>query len=89
MGRPASAAGGRRTSFFLSFALAEAGLLITFVLSFLVGGVWPYLIGLAAFLLAMALLAPTDRNLARRQEELMHAGSTVDLKDALRTSTSA
>lgn len=52
--------GAYRAVFFLRFALAEAAMLIGFVMFFLVGGhLWVYLIGLAFGTVGLLLMAPT------------------------------
>jgi hypothetical protein len=78
-----AAAGSYRSQFFLGAAFAEAGALYGFVGVFVLGALWPYLIGLPAGLLGLALIAPSRRDIERRQHELTARGSTISLGQAL------
>ena len=73
-----------RTSFFIGFALAEAPLMISFVLCFITKDLWPYVIELPLWLIGMSLIAPTNRNLGRRQQEVQAQGSSLSLVESLR-----
>lgn len=72
-----------RTLFFLGFALAEAPLLVNFVLTFVVDELWPFLMALPLYFVAMASIAPSRSNLDKRDEQLRGRGSTVSLRRAL------
>ena len=78
-----------RTSFFLGFALNEAPLLIAFVFCYIEEAMWPYLVAFPIYLVGMWLLAPTKRNLARRQEQVHRRGSMLSLGQALASSPGA
>jgi hypothetical protein len=75
--------GSYRTQFFLGMAFAEAAALYGFVGVFLVGGLLPYLTGLAVSLIAFTFIAPTRRNIERRQAEITARGSDLSLGRAL------
>ncbi|MDQ4125708.1 MAG: hypothetical protein M3134_08935 [Actinomycetota bacterium] len=79
----AEVAGSYRTLFFLGFALAEAALLVSFVLAFVADGLWPFVMALPLYLLAMALIAPSRSNLDKREAQLRGGGSTISLRGAL------
>lgn len=79
----AALAGSYRTNFFLGFALNEAPLLMSVVYCFIREELWPYLIALPLYLIGMALIAPSRRNLERRQEQVHRQGSTLSLGRAL------
>ena len=69
-----------RAVFFLRFALAEAPILVGFAGFFLTGGrLWVYGIGLAFGMVALLRIAPTKRDIQRRQAELNAQGSTLSL----------
>jgi hypothetical protein len=76
-----------RTNFFLGFALNEAPLLIAFALTFLIDETWPYFVDLPFWLFGMYLIAPSARNLARRQQQIIRAGSSLSIGAALSAST--
>jgi hypothetical protein len=80
---PSAVAASYRTHFFLGFALVEAPLMMSFVLCFLRQRTWPYLIALPLYLVGMALIAPSRRNLERRQEQISQRGSNLSLGRAL------
>lgn len=64
----------------------EAGLLVSFVLTFVWDRLWPFLIGLSIYLIGMiAFVAPSRRNLDRRQEQLQRQGSMLSIREALRS----
>lgn len=72
-----------RTLFLLGFALAETPLLVSFVLAFVTDELWPFLMALPLYYLAMALVAPSRSNLDKRDEQLRGRGSTISLRRAL------
>lgn len=76
-------AGSYRTIFFLQMAFAQAAALFGFVSTFLIGAVWPYLVGLGVSAIAFWMMAPARRELDRRQQQLTLQGSGVSLIDAL------
>lgn len=83
LNEPSRLVGAYRTSFFLSFALSEAGLLIGFVASFLLPGLWAYLVVLPFHTVNMALLAPTRSNLEKIDRELRARGVSASLYEAI------
>jgi hypothetical protein len=72
-----------RTGFFLGFALNQIPLLIAFALCFVEDALWPYLVALPLFSIGMAVIAPSRRNLDKREDQLRRYGSTVSLRNAL------
>jgi hypothetical protein len=74
-----------QANFFLAFALAEITLLASFTACFVVDGWWPFLIGLAVFLIGMARIAPTRGHLEAKNDELRVRGSRYLLTEALST----
>jgi FtsH-binding integral membrane protein len=72
-----------RKTFFLGFSLNEMPLLVSFVFALTREELWPYLVGLALFFVGMALIAPSRRNLERRQQTVQSQGSTLSLRHAL------
>jgi hypothetical protein len=68
-----------RRNFVVAYVLNQTPLLVSFVLCFLLNELCPYLI----FLIGMAVIAPSRRNFARRQEQVHHQGSTLSLGRAL------
>lgn len=83
VGNAGSLAATYRTNFFLGFALNEAPLLIGFVFSFTEDAMWPYLVAFPIYLVGMWLLAPTRRNLERKQEQVHRQGSMLSVGRAL------
>jgi hypothetical protein len=79
----AKLAGSYRTLFFVGVAFAESVALFGFVGVFLVEELWPYLEALPLGLLGLALLAPTCRDIARRQQPITAKGSSLSLGGAL------
>jgi hypothetical protein len=79
----AALADAYRANFFLAFALIEAALLTSFVFVFVLDALWPYLVCLPFWLIAMLLIAPGRRDLARRQQELMATGSPLSITQSL------
>lgn len=72
-----------RASFFVGFAGSEASVLVGFVACFLTDELWPYLTVLTFFLVGMTLIAPSRRNLDRREEQLRRGASQISLRAAL------
>jgi hypothetical protein len=79
----AALADAYRANFFLAFALIEAALLTSFVFVFVLDALWPYLVCLPFWLIAMLLIAPGRRDLARRQQELTASGSPLSITESL------
>ena len=73
------------SNFFRSFALAEAPLMISVGLALWRQELWPYLVCLPFFFIAMALVAPGPRNLEAQQRGLQSAGASLSLTHALLT----
>jgi hypothetical protein len=76
-------AGSYKNQFFLGIAFAESAGLVGFVGVFLTGRLSSYLVGLAFALIGFAMMAPTRRNIERRQQEIMARGSALSLGEAL------
>jgi len=76
-------AGSYRTLFFLGFSLSETPLLIAVAITFLTDDLWPVIIAFPFFVIAMALSAPGVANLARHQQRITAAGSSLSLVSAL------
>lgn len=72
-------------AFFVGVALSESAALFGFVASFLAGGYWPYLVGLALSAVGFTLIAPTRADVARRDERLTMGGCATSLREALYT----
>lgn len=68
-----------RALFFLQFAMADSPILAGFVGFFLGGRLWIYLLGFAFGLIGLLQMAPTRRNIQRRQAQLQATGSTLSL----------
>ncbi|HEX6208595.1 MAG TPA: hypothetical protein VF058_09605 [Actinomycetota bacterium] len=69
--------------FFLAAALASAGAMFGFVGVFITEELWVYLPGLIGSTLALVWVAPTIRDVERRQRQISLGGSMVSLVDAL------
>lgn len=80
---PSALAKSYRTNLFIGIAICEWVLFLAFVFSFIRQELWPYLIGLPMYLVAMAVIAPSQRNLERRQEQVQQQGSTLSVGQAL------
>jgi hypothetical protein len=80
---PIGVLGAYREAFFLEVAAAEVPLLAAFVIVFLSGSIAPYVAGLICGIPSWYLVAPTTRDIQRRQEQLRYQGSAVDLLSAL------
>jgi hypothetical protein len=76
-----------RVRFLIDHGFAQAPALAAFVGSFLMGTWWIYLLGLAFSLSAMLLVAPTRREIDRRQEQIAAQGSSLSLGRALMGTT--
>jgi hypothetical protein len=72
-----------RAWFFIGVGVASAAALGGLVGVFLGGSVWIYLVGLAFGIVGLWMIAPTRSDLERRQREIIAAGSTLSLLDAL------
>lgn len=72
-----------RALFFIGVGMAVAAVMWGFVGVFLGGSLWIYLLGLAFGLVGMWMIAPTRRDIERRQREITAAGSSLSLLDAL------
>lgn len=70
-------------SFFLAFALSELPMLVSFFACFVVDEWWPFLIGLAAFLIGMARIAPSRGHLEAKDDELRARGARYLLTEVL------
>jgi hypothetical protein len=82
---PQALARSYRALFFIGVGVAEAAALWGFTGVFLGGSVWIYLVGLAFGLVGLWMIAPTRRDIERRQREITAAGSPLSLVDALIT----
>ncbi len=78
-----------RARFFLRIAFSEAAALFGFVGFFLTYEWWPYPIGAALAVIGFARAAPSRRNLARDEEELIHHQCGRSLVAALRSAPAA
>lgn len=87
--RPLNAASPRElvrsynANFFTGFALAEAPLMISAGLALWQQELWPYLLSVPFFSIAMVLVAPGRRNLAADQRLLQARGVSISLTEAL------
>jgi hypothetical protein len=75
-----------RNSFFIGIGFSESAAIVGVVASLLTARLWLYVLGLAFSTVGFTLLAPTRRDIARRQDELRALGSTVSLGRALQQS---
>ena len=80
---PASLAQVYRTNLFVGFALNETPLMLAFALCFVEEAYWPYLIVFPMYLIGMAQIAPSPRNLERIQQQIHRSGSSLQLGRAL------
>ena len=71
------------TRFFIGLGFAEVPALIGLSLTLPTEALWIYLIGMVFSLIGFWRVAPSRRNLGRDQEELLLAGSSLDLTQAL------
>lgn len=67
----------------LAAAAGETTALTGFVAAFLAGGFWPYLVTLPLGLLALALVAPVERNIAAAEQRVVASGCATSLRAAL------
>jgi len=68
-----------RAMFFIGLGYAQAPALSGFVGAFVMDNLWIYLIGLVFSMIAMALIAPSKREIARRQAQIAAQGSSLSL----------
>lgn len=87
MGDARFVAASFRTRFFLSFAVAEAPIFVSFAAAMIVDEAWPFVIGLAWFSLGMIAIAPSRRTFRSKDEELAARGSPISLTRAFLTTT--
>jgi hypothetical protein len=80
---PEALARSCRALFFIGVGVAETAPLWGFAGVFLGGSAWIYLLGLAFGLVGLWMIAPTRRDIERRQREITAAGSPLSLQDAL------
>jgi hypothetical protein len=83
VGSSTSLAKSYRENFFLGFALNEVPLFLSFAMCMIREEQWPYLLCFPFFALGMAVIAPSRRNLERRQQQIQHQGSSLSLGRAL------
>ncbi|MGH2529602.1 MAG: hypothetical protein ACRDH0_09775 [Actinomycetota bacterium] len=72
-----------RALFFIGLGVAAEPALLGFLGVFQGGSAWIYLVGLAFSLVGLWMIAPTRRDIERRQREITAAGSPLSLLDAL------
>jgi hypothetical protein len=80
---PEALAGSYRVLFFLGVGLAEVPALLAMAVVLLRGSFWICLVGLPFALAGMWMVAPSHRDIERRQREITAAGSPHSLLDAL------
>ncbi len=68
---------------FIGIGLVESIALVGFVGVFVTGHLWTYLLGMALSLAGFAAIAPTRRDIERRQARLDEAGTALSLGRAL------
>lgn len=68
---------------FLRIAVAQAPALFGFVGAFLVGGIWPYLLGLGFSAVGYTAAAPTASDIRRHDQELVAGGCPHSLRTGL------
>jgi hypothetical protein len=83
----ASLAADYRSAMFTGIGIAESTALVAFIMVFIANSLWLYVVGLAFSLAGLTFVAPTARNIARRQEKLNAAGVPISLLQALDTPT--
>jgi hypothetical protein len=81
----AKLAAAYRVRFFLRIAFSESDALVGFVAFIITGRWWMYLLGAAFTAIGFARLAPTAASLAKDQDSIDVAGSSLNLIAALRT----
>jgi hypothetical protein len=67
----------------LGVAVSEIPFIVGFAATLVADEPWPVLVGAGFGFVALALVAPTDADLDRRQTELGAAGSALSLREAL------
>jgi hypothetical protein len=72
-----------RTHFLLAFALAQAPLVVSFLVCLVRHRQWPFLMALPFHLIGMALIAPGRRNFNRHQEQISSRGSPLSVGRSL------
>jgi len=68
---------------FIGIGYAESAALVAFVGAFVMSTLWIYFVGLASSTLNLALVAPSKREITRRQEQIAAQGSPLSLGQAL------
>jgi len=76
-------AGSYDSSMWLGIALAQSAAFVGVVCVFITGDLWLYVEGLIFASLGMVLIAPTRRNIERRQRRIEAEGSSISLLEAL------
>jgi hypothetical protein len=76
-------AGSYVSRLWLGIALAQSAALIGFVSVFITGDLWLYVEGLVFGVPGMVLIAPTRRNIERRQRRIEAEGSSISLLETL------
>jgi len=76
-------AGSYQVAFFIGIGFAELAALWGAVVVILGGGLWLYMLGAAFTLVSLWLIAPTARDIARRQRDITASGSPLSMSDAL------
>jgi hypothetical protein len=71
----------------LGVAIAEIPATIGFAATLVADEPWPVLVGAGFGFVTLALVAPTDADLDRRQAELAAAGSALSLREAVGAAT--
>lgn len=74
-------------TFMLGTAVALSSALIGFVLVFITGHIEPLFVGMVFSLVGLAMIAPTRREIERREQELRSKGSPLSLVDVLVSTT--
>lgn len=64
-------------------AFGEAPAVLGFVAALQADAAWPYLVGLALSLIALAVIAPTDGDVERKDAQLRASGCAQSLRQAL------
>jgi len=76
-------AGSYVSTVWLGIALAQSAAFFGVASVFITGDLWLYVEGLVFAILGMVLIAPTRRNIERRQRRIEAEGSSLSLLDAL------
>jgi hypothetical protein len=80
---PGALAGTWRTSFFFGIGFAQSIGLAAFTVAVLTGNARVYVLGMLPTLIGLAMIAPSRRNIDRRQQEIGASGSPLSLGRAL------